>query len=56
MELLIAVPIFLLAAGGLGLGLLLGGRAPRASCGGQDSCAAGPACAGCPKARARRQP
>lgn len=49
-ETLFAVLIFLLAAGGLGLGLALGGRAPK-SCG-SDRCAAGEACAGCPR-RAR---
>lgn len=49
-EVLFAVLIFVLAAGGLGLGLALGGRPPR-SCGSQ-SCAAGTACAGCPR-RAR---
>lgn len=50
MEFLLAVLIFSLAAGGLGLGLALGRAAPK-SCSGQ-SCAAGSACAGCPRRKA----
>ncbi len=52
MELLIAPLIVLLAAGGLGLGLVLGRGPLRGSCGGPD-CLAGDACGVCPKRRAR---
>lgn len=50
MEIVLAVLIFALAAGGLGLGLAFGRAAPRACA--SDRCAAGGACAGCPR-RAR---
>ncbi|MBF9029025.1 hypothetical protein HKCCE3408_01340 [Rhodobacterales bacterium HKCCE3408] len=54
MEVIFALGIFLLAAGGLGLGLMLG-RAPlRGSCGG-DSCMAGDACAACPRRTAETE-
>lgn len=46
MELLIAIPIVLLAVGGLALGLALGRGPIRGSCGGA-TCDAGGACAGC---------
>ena len=48
MELLIAIPIVLLAVGGLALGLACGRGPIRGSCGGA-ACEAGGACAGCPR-------
>ena len=51
MEIVFAILIFGLAAGGLALGLVFG-RAPVRSCGGA-SCAAGGACADCPRKAAR---
>ncbi|MGR3322946.1 MAG: hypothetical protein ACU0DK_13550 [Pseudooceanicola sp.] len=48
MEMLIAIPIVLLAAGGLALGLAFGRGPIRGSCGGA-ACSAG--CAGCPRRR-----
>lgn len=47
MEILMVLAIFLLAAGGLGLGLMLGRGPLRGSCGGM-SCLKGIACEGCP--------
>ena len=54
MEFVFAILLFALAAGGLGIGLAVG-RAPPKSCSGTSACAAGSACAGCPRARARRK-
>lgn len=48
MELVFAILVFVLAAGGLGLGLALGRGPVRGSCGGA-SCVAGDACAACPR-------
>jgi hypothetical protein len=48
MELIFGTLVFLLAAGGIGLGLALGRGPARGSCGGL-SCVAGDACAGCPR-------
>ena len=53
MEVIAALIVFLLAAGGLGLGLALG-RGPARSCGGVQ-CAAGGACAACPRRRERQE-
>jgi hypothetical protein len=50
MELIFGILVFLLAAGGLGLGLALGRGPARGSCGGV-SCVAGDACAACPRRR-----
>jgi hypothetical protein len=50
MEMIFAPLVFLLAAGGLGLGLALGRGPARGSCGGA-SCVAGDACAACPRRR-----
>lgn len=47
MEILLVLAIFLLAAGGLGLGLMLGRGPLKGSCGGM-SCLKGAACEGCP--------
>lgn len=51
MELIFGTLVFVLAAGGLGLGLALGRGPARGSCGGV-SCVAGDACAACPRKRA----
>lgn len=51
MEILIAIPIVVLAAGGLGLGLVLGRGPVRGSCGGA-ACGSGLGCGGCPRRRA----
>lgn len=53
MELIVGTGIFLLAAGGLGLGLALGRGPIRGSCGGA-ACEAGDACAACPRTTRRR--
>lgn len=50
MELIFGTLVFVLAAGGLGLGLVLGRGPLRGSCGGVD-CVAGDACAACPRTR-----
>jgi len=50
MELLIAIPVVLLAVGGLALGLALGRGPIKGSCGG-ITCVAGGACAACPRRR-----
>ena len=50
MELIFGTLVFVLAAGGLGLGLALGRGPARGSCGGL-SCVAGDACAACPRKR-----
>ncbi len=50
MELVFAVLIICLAAIGLSLGLILGGRAPRTACDGL-SCLPDSRCAGCPRRR-----
>ncbi|MDG4647322.1 hypothetical protein P6F26_02610 [Roseibacterium sp. SDUM158017] len=50
MEMILATLVFVLAAGGLGLGLALGRGPVRGSCGGA-SCMAGDACAACPRKR-----
>ncbi|WP_238364607.1 hypothetical protein [Mesobacterium pallidum] len=47
MELLLVFALFLLAIGGLALGLMLTGRPPSDSCGGLASCAG--ACEVCPR-------
>lgn len=47
MEILLVVAIFLLAAGGLGLGLIAGRGPLKGSCGGM-ACLKGIACDGCP--------
>jgi hypothetical protein len=54
MELILGTLVFCLAAGGLGVGLLLGRGPARASCGGAD-CVAGEACAACPRRRAAEE-
>ena len=48
-EIVMGVVIFLLAALGLGIGLLLTGRPPQTACGGM-ACQKGGRCAGCPNA------
>jgi len=48
-ELVMGVVIFLLAALGLGVGLLLTGRPPQTACGGL-ACHKSVRCAGCPNA------
>jgi hypothetical protein len=50
MELFLAVIIVCLSAGGLALGLMLGGRAPRTACDGL-ACLPESRCAGCPRRR-----
>lgn len=52
MEILLAILVFALAAGGLAAGLALTGRPPRTACDGA-ACHGGGACAGCPN---RREP
>lgn len=47
MEILLVLAVFLLAAGGLGLGLMLGGGPLKGSCGGM-ACLRDVACEGCP--------
>ncbi|MDF0601863.1 hypothetical protein P1J78_14045 [Psychromarinibacter sp. C21-152] len=47
MELLLAIVITALAAGGLALGLALRGKPPQTACEG-TACAGGERCAGCP--------
>lgn len=56
MEILLAIAVVLLAALGLGAGLLLGAGPPKTSCG-AASCLPGTACEDCPlrKARARME-
>ena len=49
-EMFLGVVIFLLAALGLGVGLLLTGRPPQTACGGRDSCRKDVRCEGCPNA------
>lgn len=50
MEILIAIPVVLLAVGALTLGLAFGPGAIRRSCG-DAACRAGGACAGCARRR-----
>jgi len=50
MEMLLAIGIMVLAAGGLAVGLVLTGRPPETSCEGM-SCVGGARCEGCPKRR-----
>lgn len=47
MEILLVLAVFLLAAGGLGLGLMLGRGPLKGSCGGM-ACLKDVACEGCP--------
>ena len=53
-EFLFATGVMVLAAAGLGLGLVLRGRPPQASCGAM-ACATGGACDGCPRRRRESQ-
>lgn len=48
MEIVFGIAIFVLAAAGLGLGLMFGRPPVKGSCGGRD-CAGGGACAACPR-------
>lgn len=54
MELILGTLVFLLAAGGLAVGLALGRGPVRGSCGGA-SCMAGDACAACPRRNRDRE-
>ena len=50
---LLAVVVFVLAAGGLALGLILTGKPPETACEGV-ACLGGERCAGCPKRKAEQ--
>jgi len=51
METLIVIGVFLLAAGGLAVGLVLTGKPPETSCGGL-ACIGGGQCEVCPRRKA----